>query len=218
VRTEYDRLYARKDPYGVSFHYPEIRRVRRSFRFVQGFHKNSVLDLGCGEGTLSAFFDKPSKRWIICDLSELAVRRAVNKTGATGVVMDINTVPFRGNNFDFICCLEALCFVQPENRPDVMRRLAELLVDGGILLCSGAAVEGHFCFGELPDLIAKHFDLVRSEFVTTKLPGWGWLANKLPIIGRLAYEAVMLLTRAWPKFAGRHQVILAKKRASEQGS
>lgn len=101
-------------------------------RFVERLgHVESALDLGCGDGRLSAAID--TTRLTLADVSGVALDRAARRLpDATPVRLEPDApLPFADNAFDLVVCLETL-----EHVRDVQLLLSEarrVLVPSGRL-------------------------------------------------------------------------------------
>lgn len=73
-----------------------------------GCHSNSsVLDLGCGAGGDAIFVSKASRKIIGVDLSPTALKQFI-EAGFTGIMADVQSLPFPESSFDFTVCFGLL--------------------------------------------------------------------------------------------------------------
>jgi O-antigen biosynthesis protein len=89
--------------------------------FVAGLgHVGSALDLGCGDGRLSALLD--AEELTLADVSEVALERAARRLpGARAVALEPDArLPLPDNGFDLILCAETI-----EHVRDVQLLLSE---------------------------------------------------------------------------------------------
>ena len=106
--------------------------------FVEGLgHVGAALDLGCGDGRLSALLD--ADELTLADVSEVALARAARRLPAAQVVaLDPDAVlPLPDNAFDLVLCAETV-----EHVRDVQLLLSEarrVLRPGGRLAVSTPA-------------------------------------------------------------------------------
>ena len=79
-----------------------------------------ALDLGCGDGRLTAEID--AGEVVAADVSAEALRRAEERLGAPGVKLEADApLPFGDNEFDLVLCAETL-----EHVRDVQLMLSEI--------------------------------------------------------------------------------------------
>lgn len=138
---------------------PVPRHGRRIMaRMIEGINFDSVLDVGCGEGSTLAFLKgkySPSDMAGI-DISRIAIERARrNLPGVTWFIGKINTA-ISGRTYDLVTCVDVLEHVEDDIL--FLRDLAA--VSNRYVLCvtaqgkmrEGEAVFGHvrnYCRGEL---------------------------------------------------------------------
>lgn len=89
--------------------------------FVAGLgHVGAALDIGCGDGRLSALLD--AGELTVADVSEVALERAVRRLpAARGVVLEPDApLPLADNGFELVLCAETI-----EHVRDVQLLLSE---------------------------------------------------------------------------------------------
>ncbi len=98
---------------------------------------SSVLDLGCGCGVPVA--RRLARRYAVTgvDLSPVQIERAHELVpSATFVCAEMSTLRFLAKSFDAIVCLFALIHLPLAEQPEILRRIAEWLRPGGILMAT----------------------------------------------------------------------------------
>lgn len=105
---------------------------------AEGLQYQRVLDIGCGDGSISLPLLGPGKRFTLLDLSEnmlSAARASVPRQLAGNVEIlnqDFMTAPLCPESFDLIICLGVMAhMVAPE---EFVARIATLLKPGGSLI------------------------------------------------------------------------------------
>jgi ubiquinone/menaquinone biosynthesis C-methylase UbiE len=98
-------------------HFEEYLLNKIRFTFANGNLDVSVLDIGCGEGFISAEINRhfPDMKITAIDFDAEAVKKAQNLHGSGGgggnIVFqrgDIYNLEFQNNSFDIVLCLEVL--------------------------------------------------------------------------------------------------------------
>ena len=133
-----------------SFYYAEKWR---------GEGRKSLLDLGCGMGRHSIFFDSKGFRVTAIDLSEYGVNnlrewQKRNGTDFRAVVGDMNKLPFADNAFDCIYSYHVVSHTDSEGIKQIMNEIRRVLKPGGEIyfdLCSKRAWQFTECIGERID-------------------------------------------------------------------
>lgn len=93
----------------------------------------SVLDVGCGDGTLLELFRASgADRVAGCDPDPSMVARARDRLGGCVTVGAGQALPFPDASFDRVTCVTVLAFVP--DAPAVVREMARVLRPGGTLL------------------------------------------------------------------------------------
>jgi len=138
----------------------------------------SVLDIGCGTGSLSLVLTGLHYTVTGTDLSEEMIARAKAKTKAAGYsipfkVMDAGNPDFSGQQFDGIVCRHLL-WALPEPAL-VLQRWSKLLVPGGRLLL----IEGFWHTGaglasqQIVEALPSTFASVKVKNLSSQSELWG---------------------------------------------
>ncbi len=110
----------------------------------QGEGRTRLLDLGCGLGRHSVFFDAHGFRVTAIDLSEYGVKnlrewQKKNGTDFRAVVGDMKALPFADNAFDCIYSYHVLSHTDMEGLRQILSEVRRVLKPGGEIffdLCS----------------------------------------------------------------------------------
>ena len=101
----------------------------------------SVLDVGCGDGTLAAEFHRKGASFVVgCDPDPHMVAKATARTMAEREAMShllgrAEHLPFRDRSFDVVTAVTVLCFVEQRSR--ALEEMARVLKPGGRLVIGG---------------------------------------------------------------------------------
>lgn len=107
IKKFYEKIWeTKKLRYQEKYYIPSRGRVHVALSLLPKCE--SLLDIGCGEGTLCYFARKKVKRIVGIDISEEALEIA-KKNGIDTKVMDINQgIKFDDEEFECITCLDVL--------------------------------------------------------------------------------------------------------------
>jgi len=165
VRTaaDFDGVYAKPDPWGVA---QEPRRDRTLARIIAPYVEGkTVLDLGCGEGHLTAAVFQ-SAAWVTAiDISQVAIQRTPRLANARFAATDFMSpdVSFEGQ--DVITALECLYYLSPEELEAFFRHARHV----------GHAPSSALTAGERPAPSPMHLRRVsrtRKSVVATQVADW----------------------------------------------
>jgi ubiquinone/menaquinone biosynthesis C-methylase UbiE len=101
----------------------------------------SVLDVGCGDGTLGAEFHRKGASFVAgCDPDARMIAKAIAQTFAARDAMSYllgraEHLPFRDKSFDVVTAVTVLCFVEQRSR--AVEEMARVLKPGGRLIIGG---------------------------------------------------------------------------------
>ncbi len=194
--ADFNRLYLeRRDPWGTD---RATRRDRGLAKVIPPYVEGkTVLELGCGEGHLTAtIFSKAS--WITgVDISAVAILRASERRlpNATFVDQDFMGMSFEGR--DVIAALECIYYLSLEEREAFFRKLAK--EHRGTFIMSAPIIGGkYFTHEELLETFKRHgLGLINWRNVYAyRRPGVGGLAASVAARVPLVRDAVVAL---WPE-------------------
>ena len=179
--ADFDGVYAKPDPWGIA---QEPRRDRTLARIIAPYVEGkTVLDLGCGEGHLTAAVFQ-SAAWVTAiDISQVAIQRTPRLANARFAATDFMSpdVSFEGQ--DVITALECLYYLSPEELEAFFRKLAHQ--HRGTFIMS-APIIGHeyFTHEGLLETFKRHgLTVIDSRNVSVYWEGLG---------GKLAVRAAKL--------------------------
>jgi len=187
LRTSYNReKAAQRDQTEKEFWKVSLRQQFLSLLRQEG--KTVLLEIGAGTGNDSLFFQNNGLDVTCTDLSPDMVNLCREK-GLKAYVMDFLSLDFPPGSFDAIYALNCLLHVPTRELPAVLRKLQDLLRQGGLFFLGvygGAEEEGiheddqhnpprffaHHTDEFMQHLTAPFFDLV--SFKTVPMEGKRW--------------------------------------------
>ena len=113
-------------------------RTETAARLVEGKEYSNILDIGCGDGSISVPLLNARSRLTLLDISDAMLSRARSRvptdliSRATFVNQDFMEVPFEEKTFDLLICVGVLAHVASPSK--VIAKLASLLTPGGTLI------------------------------------------------------------------------------------
>jgi ubiquinone/menaquinone biosynthesis C-methylase UbiE len=116
----------------------EALEHRLLFRLTGALKARSVLDVGCGDGTLAATMLRAGATRVVgCDPDPRMIARARTQTLASAVPVDFlvarsQALPFPDRCFDVVTCVTVLTFVPEADR--AVSEMARVLRPGGHLV------------------------------------------------------------------------------------
>jgi len=157
--------------FGNSRNYLDIRRYVIDIRketvqeFIGGRKFSRILDIGCGDGSISTPLLTSQNRLTLLDISPEMLSRARRRVtpelmnNVEIVNQDLMTAPFEAGCYDLILCIGVLAHVQ--SPAAVIAKIASLLEPGGIVIleCTDAAHFSNHVFV----LLAKMRTLFKRE-------------------------------------------------------
>jgi SAM-dependent methyltransferase len=181
--ADFDQFYAAPDPWRISRARFRDRALRRCIsKYVAG---KSVLELGCGEGHLTAAIFDGARSVTGVDLSEIAIQRAKSRAiaNASFKVADFLNVPFEG--FDIIAAIECLYYLAPADQAAFFEKVSrehrgKLLIISGPIIGKNEHRE-YFTHDGLLQTFARYgATLVDFKNITVKQRAISWLM-RLPL-------------------------------------
>jgi 2-polyprenyl-3-methyl-5-hydroxy-6-metoxy-1,4-benzoquinol methylase len=137
--------------FGESKNYLDIRRYMIEIRkeivgeLTAGRAFRNILDIGCGDGSISIPLLTATNRLTLLDLSDAMLARALSQVrpelleNVDTVNRDFLTAALKPRGYDLIICLGVLAHV--ESPQPVIERVSQLLQPGGLLIleCTDSA-------------------------------------------------------------------------------
>ena len=146
-----------------------------------------VLDLCCGNGLLTAALDAEVQGVVGVDFSDVLLRELPRRTSprTAAVCADARDIPFRPATFDRVLVAAALQHFEPHETIRVLRRIASLLRNDGVLLVTDIPDRDRlWSFFDTPAREQDHFDSVETR--TDILGTWygrSWLEKLARHVG-----------------------------------
>ena len=120
--ADFDGVYAKPDPWGVA---KEPRRDKKLARIIAPYVEGkTVLDLGCGEGHLTAAVFQGAAWVTALDISPVAILRTPKLLNARFAAIDFMSPDVSFEGYDVITALECLYYLSPEEQEAFFRKLS----------------------------------------------------------------------------------------------
>jgi 2-polyprenyl-3-methyl-5-hydroxy-6-metoxy-1,4-benzoquinol methylase len=165
---------------------PGARHRRRLIlELIADTPARSLLDVGCGDGTLLAVVRRARpdiREWAGADISAAQVERMGKRgTGIDFYALDIQSGAL-GRTFDLVLCSEVLEHL--DDQEAALRNLAAMLNPGGrlVLTCPAGgmyATEKHFGHVRHPTRDELQRQAAAANLRVVSLQNWGWPLYKL---------------------------------------
>ena len=138
----------------------KLAERRKFLAHLQKAGKNRLLEIGCGTGHDSLYFQSEGLTVTCTDLSPEMIARCQEK-GLDAQVMDFRTPHFSPGSFDALYALNCLLHVPAKELPESLQTLSILLEPGGLFylgLYGGEEKEGFFSSApeQLPRFYSFH--------------------------------------------------------------
>lgn len=150
--------------------------------FFKDIQKKTILDVGCGEGTLLEILRKQNNEVFGVDASQNGINKCQPKK-LTCYLLDLNHhyLPFKDDYFDVVTCLETMEHL--ENPYHCLREIKRVLKKEGLFLISipNPKMIHPKCYPALFSLEGFMEFLKINDFYIRRIKGWGQalMLNKL---------------------------------------
>ncbi|HDR3523474.1 class I SAM-dependent methyltransferase (plasmid) [Bacillus cereus] len=133
--------------------------------FLKTYNKTSILDLGCGRGNESLFFQEQGYDVTSIDLSEEAVNICISR-GLKAIQMDFYSLSFPDSSFDAIFAQSSIVHVPKNNLDIVLNEVYRCLKQDGLFFLG--LYKGYF-EGELFRNKDRYFSMYQMDEIQTHL-------------------------------------------------
>lgn len=134
-------------------------------QFMQKYNKTNILDLGCGRGNESKFFQDKGYDVTAIDLSEEAVKICISR-GLKAFQMDFYSLSFPDSSFDAVFAQSSIVHVPKNNLHVVLNEVYRCLKRDGIFFLG--LYKGFF-EGELSRNKNRYFSMYQMDEIKTYL-------------------------------------------------
>ena len=165
--TEFDNQYSKEDPWCLKETVAEISRQKKlNYEFRLCNFQNG-LDIGCGEGHLTASLTFV-KNFDAIDISDVAIKRAKNYyPNINFQKIDIKNISnIKNNKYDFISCFETLYYVSEDSERDrILIDIKNKGKDNCIFIFSVTIIgenehRRYFTYNEATKFFQKNFNII----------------------------------------------------------
>ena len=110
----------------------DLQRRKEFGEFIENIKGDKVLDLGCGAGDHSLYFQSKGLRVTAIDLSSGMIDICKSK-GLDAKIMDMENMNFKAQSFDGVWAVTSLLHVPKKNIGKVIKKLYSILKKDGLL-------------------------------------------------------------------------------------
>ena len=211
-RDKWETHYAIPDRYGYEHRWLQERKRRENMgRLLAEFGPfDRALDLGSGEGFLTAVLAPHCRSLVSLEISSAAIRRQrVRLAGDRRLFLqgDAFASAFTDRAFDLVVASEVLGYAR-ERRLEHADAWRRWIRPGGLLILVETLLPTFFDYDELMRLVTSLVTLVKIEPVTSKHP-LAKLANHR-LVPSACYEQAMRWTRARPEHWAKHLCVIGR--------
>lgn len=142
----------------------EVDRIEKEMisELIADLPRASLLDLGCGTGHWSGYFEKEGFSVTGVDASEAMLRYAEQRELAADLLKaPAEALPFAGGSFDAIATIAMLEFV--DSREKVVQEMYRVLKPGGHLIVGALNLDSAIGKNQKMDPVFEHANLFREE-------------------------------------------------------
>ncbi len=182
--SDFDYYYSKEDPWGAKNNIMELAKKTVLNDQFRDCSFNNGLDIGCGEGHLTASLNFV-KKFEAIDVSNNAITRAKSYYPSIDFKqMDARNLSFiKDNNYDFISCLETLYYFSENDERE--RVLIDIKAKGKgscVYLFSVVTIgqnehRRYFKYEEAMELFRKHFNVIHHFPIRTMQRSANKLSN-----------------------------------------
>ena len=164
---EFNNFYKKEDPWGIEGSISDQTRVKILNDKFKNCHFQNGLDIGCGEGNLTALMKFVDNLDAI-DISKVALSRAKTKYPKINFqeldIKDLSSIT--NNKYDFISCYETLYYISQDSERE--RILIDIKNKGknnciysiSVVTAGENIYRRYFSYNECVDLFKKHFQII----------------------------------------------------------
>lgn len=106
--------------------------AQEAYKIISKNNLNSILDLGCGSGGDSIYFQKMGLVVTAIDRSEVAIKKLKSESNKVNAIkIDIADLDFPNNSFDVVYSHLSLHYFNDETTSDIFNRIYRILKPNG---------------------------------------------------------------------------------------
>jgi 2-polyprenyl-3-methyl-5-hydroxy-6-metoxy-1,4-benzoquinol methylase len=173
--NEWNNFYSRSNPWHYLGNFNERIRNKIIIDFVRWSKRKTMLDMACGEGTLTSALSPYFESVDAFDISSKAIEFAKNNNPAENInyfQLDLEAFDKNSRAYDFIICAEAFYYLQPQLIIKTLHKIKHILNSGGYFILTtrivneGAPSDPYYGFEDILEILREFFTVV------TIVPVW----------------------------------------------
>ncbi|HUQ85725.1 MAG TPA: SAM-dependent methyltransferase [Candidatus Limnocylindrales bacterium] len=166
VYKDLENINSKDDPWKTQHPYNQ-KTFKQLIELIKLVPHQSILEVGCGQGSFTKLLTELSKDVTVIDVSESAIKKASSEAkGAQFLVSSLeNFYPKR--RYDVIICAEILYYIKDERKAiEKLKELGDYLVTSQYVFCLP-----HISFGTLKyEWALRKFPLIKRNITTYHNP------------------------------------------------
>jgi len=161
-KNEWDNLYRKSDPFNYLHDFNEKIREDIILDYLKWSKHKNVLDVGCGEGTLTKKISLYSEAIDAFDISANAIDFAKTMSDSQNIhYFDLDAADYIASDkkYDLILCSEMIYYLSNQQIIRLFEELRESIRSNGYFILTARSSD-YFSIEEIIELLSDHFKVI----------------------------------------------------------